>query len=427
MIRPLDQLEKAFFNPIAQNDIFFSMKFTEKKYVEKATENFIKLFSGLRLKVVNDSYFKREMNAVHKLPNWIQDCKMASKWAEENIFTPISEGLANIAANDRILVIHSSHVISDGGFCVDACQHVLDDMTNQPDNSEPPYTMQEAFQQEINDSIRYYSNNPKPKSNLPIITYKYDCDSPYLAPIGTKKIESDYEIHSHDLCCYDKKTKKLSALSESQFAALAFAMSALNNHNPKDYNPLVISYILDARRFMYYKSRINWKFGQCLAAPLAGAIPQEGDTVKDIIMKIRSSIKEQDVNSIFDDVCKLKIFMTPFPSQIVPQVSSIGPIRFKRPVLDVDLRNFHTVLQKKGDHGKANGTIWSFISYSKVNETKNDLHLFSLCSPDNVSLLHDTLLRESICHFLTKIPLDTKYEDALLEIENFQNTIKKDF
>lgn len=219
----------------------------------------------------------------------------------------------------------------------------------------------------------------------------------------------------------------MSALSESQFAALAFAMSALNNHNPKDYNPLVISYILDARRFMYDKSRINWKFGQCLAAPLAGAIPQEGDTVKDIIMKIRSSIKKQDVNSIFDDVYKLKIFMTPFPSQIVPQVSSIGPIRFKRPVLDVDLRNFHTVLQKKGDHGKANGALWSFISYSKVNETKNDLHLFSLCSPDNVSLLHDTLLRESICHFLTKIPLDTKYEDALLEIENFQNKIKKDF
>lgn len=108
-------------------------------------------------------------------------------------------------------------------------------------------------------------------------------------------------------------------------------------------------------------------------------------------------------------------------------VSSIGPIKFKRPVLDVDLRNFHTVFQKKGDHGKANGTIWSFISYSKINEIKNDLHLYSLCSPDNVTLLNDTLLRESICHFLTKIPLDTKYEDALLEIENFQNNIKKNF
>ena len=107
--------------------------------------------------------------------------------------------------------------------------------------------------------------------------------------------------------------------------------------------------------------------------------------------------------------------------------SSIGPIRFKKPIIDIDLRNFHTVTQKIGDHGKANGTIWSFISYSKVNETKNDLHIYSLCSPDYVTLLNDTLLRESVIHFLTKIPLDTKYEDALREIENFQDKIRKDF
>ena len=100
----------------------------------------------------------------------------------------ISEGLANIAANDRILVIHTSHVISDGGFCVDACQYVLDDMTNQPENSEPPYTMQEAFQQEINDSIRYYSNNPKPKSNLPITTYKIILIVHILHQLAPKKL-----------------------------------------------------------------------------------------------------------------------------------------------------------------------------------------------------------------------------------------------
>ena len=349
MIRHLDQLEKAFFNPIAQNDIYFSIKFTDKKYTTKATENLLKLFSGFRLKLKNDSYYKKEMSdTVHKLPNWIQDCKKASVWAQDNIFTPNSESLANIAANDRIVVLRSSHVITDGGFVTEAVKHVLDDMSTHPLNSDPPYTMKEAFQQEINDSIQYYSTHPNPAPTLPITTYRYDCDSPFLATTGTRKVESDYDIHSYDLSCYDKKTKKLNALSESQFSALAFAMSALNNHDPKDYKPLVVSYILDARRFMYDKSRIDWKFGQCLAAPLAGAIPKPGDTVKDIINKTRSSIKKQDANSIFDDVYKFKVFSTPFLSQIVPMASSIGPIRFKKPIIDIDLRNFHTVTQKIG-------------------------------------------------------------------------------
>lgn len=118
-------------------------------------------------------------------------------------------------------------------------------------------------------------------------------------------------------------------------------------------------------------------------------------------------------------------FLKPRPATIIPCISSIGPIKFRKPIVDVDLRNFHTTKLGLGDHGKAAGTMWSFISYSKVNETKNDLHLFFLNNPADTILETDTVLRESVLHFLTKIPLDTKYEDALLEIENFQAKIKK--
>ena len=428
MIRRLDPLEKLFFNPASQNDIYFSIKFATRDCVEKATNNFIKIFSGLRLKVSNDCYHRRSFEPpVYKLPNWIQDCKMASKWAEDHICTPFTEGLANIAANDRILVVQSSHNLSDGGFLLDAIDHIFDDMSDLPKVTEPPYTMREAFPKEIEDAVNYYTKNPQQKPNLELTTIKYDSDDTFLAPAGTRKIETDYVIHSKDLCCYDPKTKRPKALSESQFASLAFAMSALNKDDPKDYKPLVITVIADARRFMYDKSRINWRFGQCFSSPLAGCVPQKGDTINDILMKTRNSIKKQDSYSIFYDLIKFDSFLKPRPNTIVPCISSIGPIKFKKPIIDIDLRNFHTTRLGLGDHGKSAGTMWSFISYSKVNEVKNDLHLFFLNNPADTNLLNDTLLRASVLHFLTKIPLDTKYEDALLEIENFQDKLRKEF
>ena len=167
MIRRLDPLEKLFFNPASQNDIYFSLKFSEKKYLEKAKENFVKIFSGLRLKVSNDCYCKRDTEPpVYQLPNWIQDCQMASKWAEDHICVPFTEGLANIAANDKVLVVQSSHNLSDGGFLLNAIDHIFDDMSNMPKISQPPYTMREAFPQEIEDSIRYYDTHGREKSPL---------------------------------------------------------------------------------------------------------------------------------------------------------------------------------------------------------------------------------------------------------------------
>lgn len=401
MIRRLDPLEKLFFNPASQNDIYFSIKFSDKKHLERALSNFVKIFSGLRLKVTNDCYCKRDNEPpVHQLPNWIQDCKMASKWAEDHICVPFTEGLANIASNDKIITVQSSHNLSDGGFLLSAIDHIFDDMTNDKKISDPPYTMREAFKQEIDDSIKYYDEHRKNQNNiLQPTTCKYDTDSPYLAPVGSRKVETDYVIHSHDLCCYDKNEKKPKFLSESQFAALAFAMSALNGDDPLDYKQLGIACIVDCRRFMYDKKRIDWRFGQCFSSPIAGAVPEKGDKVIDILKKTRNSIKQQNSYSIFNDLLTFDSFLKPRPNTIIPCISSIGPIKFKKPIVDIDLRNFHTTKLGLGDHGKSAGTMWSFISYSKINEVKNDLHLFFLNNPADTTLENDTVLRESVLHF----------------------------
>lgn len=173
----------------------------------------------------------------------------------------MTEGLSNIATNDRIIVVCSSHNLSDGGFLLNAIDHIYDDMSDLPKQSLPPYTMKEAFPQEINNAVHFYDQHPNQKPNLQLTTCKYDTESLFLAPAGTRKVETDYIIHAKDLCCYNKKEKRPKSLSKSQFAALAFAISALKKDDPKDYKPLVITVIADARRFMYNKKRIDWRFG----------------------------------------------------------------------------------------------------------------------------------------------------------------------
>ena len=78
------------------------------------------------------------------------------------------------------------------------------------------------------DSNNYYQNHPNEIPTLQPTTYKYDYDSPFLAPLETPNTEIDYVIHSKDLCCYNKKTQKPNLLSEAQFVALAFSISCLN-------------------------------------------------------------------------------------------------------------------------------------------------------------------------------------------------------
>ena len=143
--------------------------------------------------------------------------------------------------------------------------------------------------------------------------------------------------------------------------------------------------------------------------------------------KFKKSIKSKSADIIFHDLTTLEKFLSPHPSQLLPVISSIGPIQFKRPIVDFDLRNWVTTTLGVGDNGSANGTVWSFISYSKINETKNDLIIYQLHDPSQTTVLNNKLLLESCIHFLTKIPLDTSYEDALYEIERFQKQIINDY
>lgn len=55
---------------------------------------------------------KKNNIPIYQIPNWVQDCKEANRWAFDNCTLPLTEGLGTIAANDQIIVINSSHNLS---------------------------------------------------------------------------------------------------------------------------------------------------------------------------------------------------------------------------------------------------------------------------------------------------------------------------
>ena len=75
----------------------------------------------------------------------------------------------------------------------------------------------------------------------------------------------------------------------------------------------------------------------------------------------------------------------------------------------------------RGDHGENNGSQFTILSYSKLNEYKQDFFCLSRFFPASTTVCDGTTLTESFKHFMKKVPLDAKFNDALNELINFKN------
>lgn len=58
--------------------------------------------------------------------------------------------------------------------------------------------------------------------------------------------------------------------------------------------------------------------------------------------------------------------------------SGVGPIKFKSPIIDFDLRDCKRLKLGNGEHREAQGFSSVIISYSKVNKYSNDFCYVSI-------------------------------------------------
>lgn len=432
MLRPLKGIELHFANKAYHENILMAIKFSHPKYVPMAIENFKKIFCGFRLKIVDNHYCRKDSNeiTVHQIPGWIQDCQFANSWVFRNHTIPITEGLTTIACNDSIVVVNSSHNLNDGGFMVKALNQCIDDLSNEKVYSDPPLYSSDAFKDDFEEATRKFDKKLIHPMNK-LTKCQYDTNDPHLAPPGTHYIDHNDIIHSSALSCYDEKTKRPKSLSEMSWTAIGMSIAALNfinNRIPYDYrDPLSLTVVLDARRFAFDKSRINWQFGNCVAQPSIKADVTKNDTIQDVCKKFRQYINILNPYGALYSAGHMHELLSTPPKVIFGCDSSIGPIKFKRPILDFDITDQAKMTLGTGDHGEKHGSQFTIISYSKINEDRNDFCYFSRFFPASMSFENAGALIASYRYFMTKIPLNARFDDAMNELIRFQNSIKKKF
>ena len=432
MIRPIKGIEHFLTNPNSQDNILLGIKFTDSKYVQQVASNFKKIFSGLRLKIKDGKYFKKESKdiPIYKIPNWIQDCKTANLYVFHNNVLPCDKALATLSANDNILVVSSSHALSDGGYMVSVLSQCLNDFSHEKVNSEAPLYSSDAFKEEFEEAENKFDKSliyPMDK----LISCKYDTNDSHLAPLGTQYIENEECIPVEKLACYDPITKKPQSLSDVSCVGVAMSILALNKINNNvtyNYNePLSLTTILDVRRFSKNKSKIDWTYGNCIAQPAIKADVSRNDTILDVSKKIRDYINSINPHGIFYCAGHMKELLKKPPKAIIGCHSGVGPIKFKRPIIDFDLRDCIRLTPGTGDHGEAQGVLFGIISYSKVNEYRNDFCYVSRLWPSKITIENGTMLFESFRHFITKIPITARFDDTLNELIDFQKSVKRNF
>lgn len=387
----------------------------------------------LRLQVIDGKYYqKKEQDIpIYKIPNWIQDCKAATHYVFDNQMPHYKDALASLSINDRIVVISSSHALSDGGYMVSALSKCLDDFSSEKVNKNAPLYSSDGFKEECDEAEKKFDvKNMWPMDKLTMC--KYDTNDAHLAPLGTQYIEKEHCMPVDQLACYDKKAKKPVNLSDISCVGVSMSILALNqiiNNVSFNYNePLSITTILDIRRFTNNKSKINWSYGNCIAQPTIKVDVSKNDTIKDVAKKFRDYINFLKPHGVFYSVKHMKeLIKNKPPKAIIGCYSGVGPIVFKRPIVDFDLRDCIRLTPGTGDHGEGNGTLFGIISYSKVSEYRNDFYFVSRLWPSKTTLERGEMLFESFKHFITKVPINSKFDDTLKELIDFQKSVKRIF
>ena len=93
----------------------------------------------------------------------------------------------------------------------------------------------------------------------------------------------------------------------------------------------------------------------------------------------------------------------------------------------MDLKDGMKLTPGKGDHGEQNGSLFEIISYSKINEYRNDFIYMANIWPSSMTLENGKILFDSFTHFITKVPITARFDDTLDELINVQKSIKRKF
>ena len=419
MLRKLEGIENHFANPLYNEFIEFAVKFNNPQLVPKAVKNLKKLFVGLRLKVIDQHYCEKEEENLIKLPNWIQDCKTACDWIFENHSLPIEKGLTTIAANDSIITINTNHNVGDSGFILKSIRHCLDDSIANVDHIKCPSLDLDVFKEERKNALK---SDIKLRSAKELTSFIYDKNDPHFSEEPTK-VFMESAIPVEQLTCYDSKLKRPKGLTEQIWTAIAMnqAAMALKDYPKQD---LGLGIIIDTRKFTDDPTKIDWSLTQAVATAFIKTTPNKNMTIREIGQGLRRDLQRLGKNGVYQWLNKGEYSQLPYHAYGLS--SSIGAVEIHEPMTDFHLQS-RAVLSKdlKLDNKYPSGLL--IVSFSKVTPTKNIFYPLSAFYPSRELQKNSQILYEGFIHFIKDIPIDTKYNEALSELYNFQQKLFQEY
>ncbi|KAK8845985.1 hypothetical protein M9Y10_020923 [Tritrichomonas musculus] len=413
--RKLNPFEKSCLT--SDEFILFSLEVENPTFIPSIVNNLKKAIYAFNYKIQGDEliYTPGEIE-VHSLPKHIKTCQTSSLYCDEHLLNKYSNGLAAIAANDRIITVTVSHMLYDGGFFVDLYNHLFDDPNHSYYFQSDPerfvtYKLRDMFTEELkrknlNFLYQQHLSNYKSLQSIPF-SATIDAD----AAGNPRCVSHICNIPAKDL--HFSKSKM--SLSDMYWTMLPLTCMAFNDSGIEDLGILTC---VDMRKF-YGSQKVNRLVGLNfieLFLSIGGVDPKM--TVRQVGQMFRNKFNEmRNDGTFYGALLNMDNGYPSIKNRLLAEISNVGRFEAKKPISDVFIQ--------QSLNSKDAEWIAGFSSFSRDVHGENTVTIRLERAQTALNNLDGEIMTQSFVHSMRDIPPDVSILKAYDEIRSFQNKVRQ--
>lgn len=408
--RRLEPLEYVFL--LWKGYLQTSLEFETPDDTKRAIEEITKCYNAFHVKNSLLNVFPNNQSPeILKIPSSLNTLPEINEWMYKTHTPSPFKTWGTIAADETRLVINTSHAAGDGRHQ----RHLIEHLCNPLESwTAPPVPMApySKFASELSKIKipREFTCGSEPRS----------CRLFPRLPVDTKKT-AKYEIgvirkDVRHLKCWSDASQRLKGLTESMWVAMGLMAAAQTRSFPANFG---ICTCFDLRSCISEEERQDKSIQDFFAGICARATPSMDMTLGQLGDSMRQNFNQNVKNRMYIDYMKsvwasvCKPWIVPQPKGVGLEVSSIGPIRIRKPVKDA-----YVSLMTPDNY--ALGSL-CLMSYSIVNEDtgRNEYIGHTQYNTLEVSRTEGDLFTKGIEHAMTKFDRTKTVREALDELKVF--------
>ena len=408
MIRPLSPIDKIHLDAMVA--VQFAMRVKDSSSIDPLVKKLNKLVVGFHSHIENNSIVTTNADVktpVFHLPDF-KSLADACTYMVNNHHLPYDQALASLGVNKDSIVLNINHIAADGGLIM----QLYDTLKNETDVSINDYR--------IEDQDKVFSKEIKEATNIP----PFVGAGPNLTRIHPKDkigLSLDEKCHylinkskANDLQIFNKKTNKLSGLSDSLWSNLILSVSAFNN----DFSSQGCSTCVNLRPFMKHSPTFcdTNNFSNLTLSSHA----TKDTTVLEMMKQIRADFNmRMKSGELFGYLKGMQMSSEakPIPG-IGIQLSNVGRFKLGGPFVDLFL----------------NCTMSSYVTpnntyvttYSIEGPKRNDIITSTRYTSSVISDKDMQIITKSIHYGMENIPLNITCGEALERLKDYQYSLEKE-